>query len=221
MSRAFASVELVIGGVPRVDLLPPEVFRQRKAKATRRRLGIGVVGLLAIVIVGTGAATVMAGTAQTRLLEAQAHTTDLLSEQTKYSSVRAVQDQVALVKAAQQVGVSTEIDWKTYLQRVQDTLPKSVKIESVTADAATPILLYEQPTAPLQGARVATVSFSATSSALPDVPTWLDGLAKLPGFADALPGSVSLDQTTGLYAVNIAMHINDDAFDRRFAVEGK
>ena len=217
MSRKIDSDELILGGEPRVDLLPPEVFKRRQAKAVRRGLGIGTVGLLAIVLAGTGAATYVAGQAQAQLLAAQSTTTDLLAEQTKYAEIRTAQSQVDLVKAAQQVGVSTEIDWETYLLAVQGTLPASVVIESVIVDSASPILLYPQPTVPLQGARVATVDFTASSTVLPDVPAWLNGLTTLPGFADALPGSVTLDETTGVYAVAIKMHVNEAAYAERFA----
>ncbi|TFC37543.1 hypothetical protein [Cryobacterium sp. TMT2-14] len=221
MSRKDVSDDLIIGGEPRVDLLPPEVLKHRKAKAMRRSLGIGVVGLLVVVLAGTAGAMFLSNQAQEKLLAEQSLTSDLLAEQTQYGEVRTAQAQVDLVKAAQLVGVSTEIDWNLYLQGVQATLPTSVAIKSVTIDSATPILLYEQATAPLQGARVATVSFSATSATLPDVPTWLDGLATLPGFADALPGSVSLDETTQLYTVNITMHVNEDAFAQRFVEKEK
>lgn len=221
MSRKDVSDDLIIGGEPRVDLLPPEVLKHRKAKAMRRSLGIAVVGLLVIVIAGTAGAMVLSDQAQEKLLAEQSLTADLLAEQTKYGEVRTAQAQVDLVKAAQLVGASTEIDWKLYLQGVQATLPASVAIKSVTVDSATPILLYEQATAPLQGARVATVSFSASSATLPDVSTWLNGLATLPGFADALPASVSLDETTQLYTVNITMHVNEAAFAQRFVEKEK
>ncbi|MCY7287153.1 MAG: hypothetical protein LH624_02610 [Cryobacterium sp.] len=217
MSRAVTSDELILGGEPRVDLLPPEVLKHRQAKAVRRGLGIGVIGLLAIVLAGTVAATYLSGQAREKLVAEQSNTTNLLAEQAQYGEIRAAQAQVDLVKAAQQVGVSTEIDWKAYLLGVQGTLPAGVAIESVTVDSATPILLYAQPTAPLQGARVATVNFTASSTTLPDVPAWLNGLTTLPGFADALPGSVTLDETSGDYAVTITMHVNEAAFAKRFA----
>ena len=210
---------LVIGGEPTVDLLPPEVKKDRAARAVRRRLGLGVVGVVAVMAVGTGASVVLAMQAQAQLTSEQALTPALLKEQAKFGEVRTVQREVDLIKAAQQVGVSTEIDWKLYLERVQGILPASVTIETVAVDSATPLAIYAQPTAPMQGPRVATVGFTATSAILPDVPTWIDSLATLPGFADALPGSVSRDDT-GLYTVDVTMHVNDAAFAQRFVTEG-
>ena len=221
MSRDRKGDALVIGGEPSVDLLPPEVKKDRAAKVVRRRLGLGVIGVLAIMIVGTGASVALALQAQGQLAAEQELTPALVAEQGKYVEVRSVQREVDLVQAAQQVGVSTEIDWKQYLESVQAILPASVTIEAVAVDSASPLAIYVQPTAPLQGARVATVSFTATSLILPDVPTWLDSLATLPGFADALPGSVTLEPETGVYKVEIVMHVNDAAFAQRFVTEGE
>ncbi|WP_241981347.1 hypothetical protein [Cryobacterium algoritolerans] len=212
---------LIIGGEPRVDLLPPEVHTARAVKVVRRRLGLGVIGVVLITLVAAGAATALSIQAQQQLADEQSRTTGLLAEQSKYLEVRTVQRQVSQVQAAQQVGVSTEIDWKKYLEGVQAILPASVTIETVAIDSATPLTLYAQPTAPLQGPRVATVAFTAKSTVLPDVPTWLTSLATLPGFADALPGSVVLDKATGTYTVNITMHVNDAAYAQRFVTEGK
>lgn len=220
MNRAGKNAALIVGGEPGVDLLPPEVKQQRRAKAVRRRLGLGVIGVVVIVIVATGASVALAMQAQSRLADEQALTPALLEEQTKYIEVRAVQNEVDLVKQAQHVGASTEIDWKKYLEGVQAILPASVTISTVAVDSASPLAVYGQSTSPLQGARVATVSFTAESAVLPDVPTWMDSLTTLPGFADALPASVSRADS-GIYTVSITMHVNDAAYAQRFATEGK
>lgn len=220
MSRLKKSDSLVIGGEPRVDLLPPEVRSERKAKVVRRRLGVAVIGVVVLVVAASGGATILSIQSQFTLAEEQTRTTQLLQEQGKYMEVRNVQQQVSLVQAAQQVGVSTEINWKTYLEAVQAILPATVVIDTVDVEAASPMAIFAQSTGPLQGARVATVKFTARSAVLPDVPTWLTALKTLPGYADALPGSVSLDASTNTYTVDITMHVNDAAFSKRFVTEG-
>ncbi|SEM89000.1 MULTISPECIES: hypothetical protein [Cryobacterium] len=216
MNRRAKDDELVIGGDQRLDLLPPEVRAERRAQRQRRRLSLGVVGVAVVMGLLVGSATALSLTAQADLASEQARTETLLTDQAGYFAVRALQNQVTLTEAAQRVGASTEIDWKEYLGAVQGTLPRSVAISSVQVDSATPLAAYGQATAPLQGLRVATVSFTATSTLLPDIPAWLSALGRLDGFADALPGSVSLDQTTGIYTVTITMHVNDLAFAHRF-----
>jgi len=209
---------IVVGGEPRVDLLPPEIRAHRKRGRTAGRLGLVLILVVLLMIAAVGASMYLSLTAQAQLAAEQAHTTAILQQQSKYIAVRNVQSQVNLIKAAQQVGASTEIDWNTYLAQVQSTLPAGVAITTVTIDSASPLTAYAQATAPLQGARVATLSFAATSPTLPEVPTWLNALATLPGFADGVPGSVALN-ANGSYTANVTLHIDEAAFDGRFAAK--
>jgi hypothetical protein len=220
MSRVAKADVLKLGGEPRVDLLPPELLTQRKAAVNRRRVGLGVLLVVALVIGGVILASFQALQAQVNLAVEQSRTQALLLQQKKYVEVRKVQDEVSSLKAAQQVGTSTEIDWNKYLTAVQATLPANVRIDIVTIDSASPLEAYAQSTVPLQGVRVATLSFTANSPTLPEVPAWLDSLTSLPGFTDASPGSVTRVDT-GNYTVDITMHINEAAFTKRFAAKGK
>ena len=215
--RARRHEQLVLGATPRAHLLPPEVQADRRAAALHRRLVFAVLAVVAVVargVLGAGAAST---NAQAQLAGAQATTQSLLAQELKFVKVRAVQSQVDLIKTAQEVGASTEIDWKPYLQKVQGTLPAGVTIATVNIDSSTPIELYQQSSASLQGPRVATIVFTAKSPALPVVPSWLDALKTLPGYTDALPGSVALDSASGIYTVTITMHIDARAFSHRFA----
>jgi type IV pilus assembly protein PilM len=220
MSLKRKDQPLVVGGERRVDLLPTELRQLVMAKKVRERLVLAVAALLAAALLGSGAANVAAIKSRSDLAVEQAQTGTLLAEQVKYLDVRKVQADVARIKAALRTGASTEIDWKSYLDAVQKTLPGNVTIETVKIDSASPVATYAQSTAPLQGARVATLSFSARSPTLPAVPTWLDNLQTLPGFADALPDTLAKNGD-GSYTANITMHINEGAFSRRFPAEGQ
>jgi len=214
IGKAKGSV-LVVGGESRVDLLPLEVRLTRNAKVVQRRLGLAVLLIVIVVLGGTALARALAQQAATNLAIAQSSTQSLLSQERKYVEVRRVQEQVEGIQAAEQVGTSTEIDWKRYLTSVQATLPAKVTLSTINIDSETPFAPYTQATAPLQGERIATLSFTAKSSTLPQVPAWLLSLATLPGYADASPGSVTRDDT-GSYSVSITMHINKAAFTNRF-----
>lgn len=216
MSRTPASEELVLGGVPRVDLLPPEVTSRQKGKALRRGLGLAVVAAIVLVGAGVASASWQAAIGQSQLADAQQRTTDLLAQQTQYIEVRQVQDDVDLSIAARQVGSSTEVDWKSYLEKIRAVLPPDVTLDTVSISAASPLVLFEQPTAPLQAARIATVMLSMTSPGLPTVPEWLTEMKSLPGYADGSPGSIKRSET-GAYQVDLTLHINEGAYSNRFA----
>lgn len=209
----------VVGGVPRADLLPLEIRREHKGRDTRGKLLWGVVAVVLIVFVGTGASYYFAFTSQLALVAAQERTNELLVEQQKYSEVRVVQDELADVAAAQQVGAGTEIDWKAYIDKVEASLPGGATLDNITIEGASPLIDYEQPSAPLQGLRVATLTFSATTETLPDTDAWLVALATLPGFTDANPDSITLDEASGLYTTLVTMHIGEAAWSERFVPE--
>lgn len=220
MSRGSKNLNLVIGGESRVDLLPEEIRIKRKGKIVRRRLGFLVI--LVVVLVAGASALVRAQAVQAKLdlsIE-QSNAQSILLQQRKYGEVQKIQKVADTIQAAQQVGTSTEINWKSYLISVQATLPPNVTLDSVNIDSATPFASYAQASAPLQGERIATLSFTAISSTLPQVPQWLIALATLPGYADANPGSVNRTEA-GSYSVNITMHINQASFTNRFAMAGK
>ncbi|MET4638624.1 hypothetical protein [Mycetocola sp. 2940] len=208
-----------VGGVPRADLLPLEIRREHKGRKTRTNLLWGVVAVVVLVFIGTGASYYFAFTSQLSLLAAQNRTNELLIEQQKYSEVRVVQDELADVEAAQKVGAGTEIDWKAYIDRVEASLPGGAVLGNVEVEGASPLIDYAQPSAPLQGLRVATLTFSATTETLPDTDAWLVALADLPGFTDANPDSVAIDEETGTYLTLVTMHIGEDAWSERFVPE--
>lgn len=220
MSRRTNSHNLVVGEESRVDLLPPELRVRRKAKVVHRRLGFLVFVVALLVTGGIALGHAQALQAKVNLSIEQSNSQAILIQQRKFGQVQQIQKQVESVQAAQQVGTSTEIDWQKYLISVQSTLPPNVTLDSVNIDSATPFASYAQASAPLQGARIATLSFTAISSTLPQVPQWLIALSTLKGFADANPGSVTRNET-GTYAINITMHINEAAFSNRFALAVK
>lgn len=212
--------ELLIGGDSRVDFLPAEVRIKRRSKLIRHRLGFSILLVILLMIGCTALVRAQALQAHRNLAIEEANTKFLVAEQQKYGEVAKAQIQIVTIQAAQQVGTSTEINWQEYLTSVQATLPSSVTIETINIDSATPFAPYTQATAPLQGSRIATLSFTALSPTLPKVPTWLIALTSLPGYSDASPGSVTRTES-GAYSVNITMHINQEAFTHRFAANAE
>jgi hypothetical protein len=203
-----------VGGAPRVDLMPPEIRVKRSQLRARRSLRLALFGVFLLVVVGCGGTWAWSALAQTSLAAAQAEQQGLVAQQAKYSKVTTIQDATTLIKAGQFVGDATEIDWRDYLTKLQATLPGGVSLVTVSIGTADPMTAYAQSTTPLEGDRIATLAFTASSASLPSIPVWLNGLKTLPGFVDATPGQVSL--ATGVYSADVTMHIGTDAFAHRF-----
>lgn len=217
-SRQSAKPFGALGGEPRVSLLPSEVNDFHRARTVRRRLGLGVVFVLLFVLAGVAGSYYLAMNSRAQLESAQSAQLALVAQEGEFAELRAAESGIQLIKAGQFVGASTEIDWKAYLESLQAILPEGVAITSVTIDSASPFVDYAQSSVPLEGSRAATLVFTAISPGLPSIPGWLDGLSTLSGFADAVPGSVTV-QGDGSYIVNITMHINSEAFALRFPAE--
>ena len=214
----FSKPKLPLGANPTANLLPPMIKEARRTAALHRTLSFGVILVVGIVLVAILAASGRALISQSLLSQAQDHTSELLAAQDEYSEVRQVLTDIEVVGLARQVGASTEIDWMTFVGEVQATLPAGVVIQAFTVTSGTPVEDEPQATVALQGERVATLTFTATSPGLPNVETWLAALKSVPGYEDASPGSVALtgeDQ----YTANITMHINHKAYSLRFAPE--
>lgn len=175
----------------------------------------GVVLLVAVLVAAAvGGAWFLAFTAQTALDSARQETQALALQKSQFAEVQLTQQAIALGEAAVVVGGSTDIDWKAYFATLEAQLPAGVRIETLSVEAATPVQAYAQSETPLEGPRIATLTFVATSEALPAIPDWLDRLGALPGFVDATPNNVSLTGTG--YSVGITMHIDARAYSGRF-----
>ena len=214
--RGSTAGNVAVGGAPRVDLMPPEIRVKRAQLRTRRKLRLALVGVFLVVVAACGGTWVLATVSQTTLAAAQSQQQQLLTQQLTYSDVTTIQSSIGLIKAAQKVGDSTEIDWNSYLTKLQATLPAGVTFSTVTITTTTPLTSLVQSTTPLEGSRVATLMFTASSPTLPSIPALLNALKTLPGFVDATPGDVSSLGGAAGFTANVTMHINTQAFDNRF-----
>lgn len=216
MSRREASTAgLVVGGIPRIDLLPPEVRQRIRARSVRRALGILVIGVVAVTGAGTALAVVNATLSAGALVAEQARGQQLLAEQLEFVEVTQLANAKAGIEQALLVGSSTEILWPAYMEAVSATLPAGTTIVSITVTGSSPIALVPQPALPLQLPRVATLELKVSAADLATVSTWLGTLPGLPGYADAKLNSTE-PGGSGVLA-SVTMNVTDAAFANRFA----
>ncbi len=218
MKRTVDSRELILGGEPRADLLPPELKARRAGRALHRAMGIGLVGLIVLMGITIGAVSLNAFVKQNDLAAATLQTDNLLLETTKYAEVRRVQNQYDTTLSVRTLGLSTEVDWKAYLESIRSMLPADVTIDTVTVSSASPWIPVAQSEVPLMGPRTASLVLTLSSPSLPPVPEWLDGMKTLSGYSDATPGSITRDDN-GNYVVTVALNISEDALSNRFGVK--
>ncbi|QHT55833.1 fimbrial assembly protein [Cellulomonas sp. H30R-01] len=205
------------GTLPQVNLLPPEVRAARGLRATKRWLLISLIVTFALCAGGFGLALISGASAATELAEAQTETERLQLEQQKYAEVPQVLGALDQATTARSVGMSTEVEWKQYVDAITAVLPAGVYLDTFTVTGATPTVPAAAPTDPLQGPSVGQIQFTAYSRTVPDVAALIDSLASVPGFTDPWATSAELTEEDGVfYNVIATVQFTDTAYAHRF-----
>jgi Tfp pilus assembly protein PilN len=216
LGRGKLDPSLVLGGIPRVRLLPREVRDGQKSRALRRRLLATLVIVVIVAVLATIGATFALVTSNTQLADEQSRSLLLAASRAKYSDVTKLQSQVAEITTSQPLAADGEILWAPYLESIQATLPAGTTITAFTAELAdTKTAAAASTTGPIAPDHIADVKITADSPQQP-ISDWLDNLAKVPGFVAAMPGSVTLSAETGHYTVDVDLLVNKDALANRF-----
>lgn len=219
--------QALVVGLPQVNLLPPEVHAARGMRTTKRLLAMSLAGVVGLCALGYVASTFRAASAQSELGDAQARTSALMVEKAKYAEVPRVQSALASAQTAQQLGMSTEVQWRQYIDAITAVLPEGVSIDSFSTNGATPMTAATPPSNPLQAVSVGQIQFTARSLTLPDTAAWMDALDSVPGLADSWVPSATVtaseDGNTVYYTVSATVQLLDSAYSHRFDVveEGK
>ncbi len=218
-ARKASAAPLTIGGVPRADLLPPEIRAAYKGKAVVRMLVILVVTVAVIVAGGVGYATVRSLTSQAFLQLERDRSLDLLARQLDFAEARQIANKVDAATAARALGTATEIDWRAYLDEVSATLPDGVGLTKLVIAPVVASAGDAPVENPLQQAAVATITITATSVTVPDVEAWFDDLASITGFAGIAPPATVAGSPADGYIVSLELLVNDEAYLLRFQNE--
>lgn len=211
---------LVYGGVPRAQLMPPEVA-QRKKEQSRRRVLVGLTLFVLIVIAGGVAASyLLAAQSEQRLADERGITQLLLAQQQEYEEVLGIQARLDAVDAQRTALTSVEIEWRASLLPYLAVFGDDEIIDGVAARANrpfdTPLIL----SGPLRSPRSATIVITVLTATIPDAPRWLRAWEREATFADASLDTVVLEDGAS-YLTMITLNLNAAALSDRVTTEGQ
>jgi len=204
---------LTVGGVPRVDLLPPEITARAKDRAAQSWVVLLLIVAIGIVVLGVGYAFVQNATAQVGLLIAQAQTQALQSEQEQYGEVRTVQESIALAEEARTVGASSEVLWSPTLAALLAVRPGDVELDSATLSFPAPWSPASASDSPLANPRVASVTLVLKSGSIESLSAFVAAVSGLEIVANA-----ELQSVTGPapYSGTVSIDLTEAARSDRF-----
>jgi Tfp pilus assembly protein PilN len=213
---------VVVGGFPRVSLLPPSVVEEARERSVTRRFAFAVVGVLVVAGLGVLATTWLATQARAELAAAQQETATLTAEQARYRESEELAGLLATLEDARAYATSTEIDWTAYIAKVSATMPAGTRLDEVSVSASAPWETPLAPSGPLRGDVAGTLKLRVTSSTEAELTTWVRSLETLPGYADsslddrtADTGSES-ESGTVEYTASVTLNLGESARAARF-----
>ena len=177
---------VVLAGMPRVNLMPPEIAEA--AKFRRFQFAMGTVLAGAAVVVGAlyVHSHSAVGSAQAELDAATSQNAALQSQLTSLKSVQDVYTQVAAKQAMLKQAMGQEIRWSYYLTDLSLRIPDHVWLTNVHATETDTGLgtSTAAATTPVATPTIGNITFSGVGFTHNDVASWLDMLAKERGFVD-------------------------------------
>lgn len=218
--RGKKGAQSLLGGLPQVNLLPPEVRAARGLRNLKRWLGLAMLAVLVVCIAVFALAKVSEAAADDGLTTAKADAQRLQTEQQKYAEVPRVLSALQAATTAQAVGMSTDVAWTSYYSAITAVLPADVSVDSLGVTLSTAATGGATATVnPLQGASVGQIQFTGRSATLPNTAAWIDALDAIPGFADAWASSATITQSpnkTTYYNVTLTVQVTSAAYTHRF-----
>jgi hypothetical protein len=189
----------------KAELMPPEVLADRRTKIVRRIVILALAVLL--VLCGLGySASVYAGHSANDALKAQdRRQSDLQATHNSFDKVIAVQSSIAQLKTQIASLLGSDAKVESVLQSVVSAAPKGLLFNQITLN----INSVAASSNAVGGAaldtgtvrHIGTLTITATARALPDVATYLDSLAAVPGFIKPFPGPVTVTGTNTQFSV--------------------
>jgi Tfp pilus assembly protein PilN len=209
MASVSATTPLVLGGIPTVNLLPPEVGAERAQRRLRWFITVLVIIALGIVVIAWGLSLTFVLITQGQLTSAQAGTQTLLLDQQKYSTLTKTQALLKSETAARTLLTSTAVPWSDILSELESKLPSGASVQSAAFTGRAPWDPVLTPTGALRPARVATISLTVQTSSISDASSYVEQISTEKFVADASPSSVTNDN--GTYTTVIAVNLNTSA----------
>jgi hypothetical protein len=215
MATSVTGSNLEVGGVPRVNLLPPAEIENRSRRELRLRwLGAFVVAAVLVASVSS-VAFGWAVQASDQLVQQRANARALESQLGQYSDIAELQLQKEKLDKMRSVAGSNDLGWTSLANEIKAVLPSGVTLTGfrLAPGAAPQAGVKPADQVGLQG----TLTFSAGRTAAQA--QTISRLRSLPGLISVDAGALSVGDRGG-YTFEATVSLDQTRYTGRFAQKG-
>ena len=210
------------GGPPRMvrvsaNLLPDTVIAARRLGKLKRKLGLGLLGLVGVLLLGYGWSWWQTHSARSDLNSAQNRNTAMHSQLSAFTPLLNAQTQQASITTNLRQVMATDIQWRDLWNSVKAKAEPGVQLTGFTAQTSLVStsggglnVLNHTGLLP-----IGTLSITGTATDSRAVATFVDGLAVTPGLASPIPVNVSGAKSGVAFTVSVLL--TSDALGGRFS----
>lgn len=218
MARATPGSVLVVGGMPRVDLLPPAELERRYRRGLLRRWGIGLLAAALVTVLVIAGAMALRIVAEARLASERARTDASIAEIAALSEVGDTVRTLDDLEAFRAEAMLPDFEWAQLIDAVEQTLPANVRIVGfdVTTGAGPDA---DADAADAASAPGATVLLTLSSPVPFDILPAVRGIRTLPMVLTADGGELRAEESGGEFRYELTVVTTQDAYSGRFAPE--
>jgi Tfp pilus assembly protein PilN len=211
--------------LPKVNLLPPEIGEQRRAKRVQTGLGVGVLAAAGVVGAMFLVANGQVGSAQDQLDASTQRGAQLQSQANKYAEVPLVYAQVEAGESTLQLAMGKEVRWSRFLNDMSIRTPGKVWLTRMTVVQDLGESAVTAPAVPTTGyltPGIGSVSFVGSGRQHNDVAAFLDALAKQNGLNQPYFTKSAVEPIDGQDVVKFDSQatVTEDALSGRYTKAG-
>lgn len=209
----------------RANLLPDEIVAARRVDVVRRRVLLGLVALVALLVLGYAGSWWQTHTAESDLAAAQGEATSLQNQANAFGPLVTAQSRTSSIRSQLQQVMAGDLPWKSMLTSLRASAPAGVTLTgidgTVTAGtAATTGTAGASGTAgtqplPAGVTPAGTLTLNGTARDQRSVADYADSLAHVKGLALPFVTNVTQGQK-GSVTFGMTVVITSDALGGRF-----
>lgn len=214
MARTSPASTLVVGGPPRVNLMPPAELERRGRRTLLKNWALGLCAVAVVTLLVIGAAVAMQFVENTRLDAERARTDSLIVEIASLAAVSKTVTTSGELTDYREAAMTADLEWAGLLESLGARLPADVTVIGFDVTAGSGPDGEDPATAP-----GATILLTLASPAAFDIVPATRGIRDVPTVLRADGTEVRFDDSRSRYISELTIVTTQEAYSGRFAPE--